>query len=222
MPNKDYYKMLGAAEDASESEIKAAYRKLAVKYHPDKNPGDKKSEEKFKEISEAYYALGDKKRRDKYDNLKKTGGFTSDFSSAQGFDFSDFLRQFSGGGFSSESSFGDLFGDAFSGGRREAGSKGAYTYYYTANSPGSGNVFYSNQEGNVTSVDTDIRAILPIPKKLAAKGGEAKFTLSSGKYITLKIPKGTKSGQKLRLRGQGEKCPCCSHKGDLIVTVKMD
>ncbi len=100
MSNKDYYEMLGVKEDASESEIKKAYRKLAVKYHPDKNPGDKKSEEKFKEISEAYYTLGNKERRDKYDNLKKMGGFTSDFSSAQGFDFSDFLKQFSGGGFS--------------------------------------------------------------------------------------------------------------------------
>lgn len=220
MPNKDYYEILGVKEDAPESEIKKAYRKLAVKYHPDKNQDDKKSEEKFKEISEAYYTLGNKKRRHKYDNLKKMGGFTNDFSSAQGFDSSDFLRQYSRGGFSSESSFGDLFGDIFSGGR--SGGKRGYTYYYTADSPASENVFYSNQAGNVTSVDTDTKVILPIPKKLADKGGEAKFTLSSGKYITLKIPKKTKNGQKLRLRGQGEKCPCCSHNGDLIVTVKMD
>ncbi len=223
MAKKDYYELLGVQEDASEKEIKKAYRKLAVKYHPDKNQGDKASEEKFKEISEAYYSLGNKDRRKQYDNLKRRGGATGDFSSAQGFDSSDFYNQFSGGGFSSESSFGDIFGDIFSGGRARStsGAKRGYTYYYTSDSPGGGNVLYSNQEGKVTSVDTDTKATLPIPKKLAVKGGEARFTLSSGKNITLKIPKGTKNGQKLRLKGQGEKCPCCSHNGDLIVTAKV-
>ena len=70
-------------------------------------------------------------------------------------------------------------------------------------------------------VDTDVNAVLPIPKNLAEKGGEARFNLSSGKNITLKVPKGTKNGQKLRLRGQGENCPCCKHKGDLMVTIKI-
>lgn len=70
-------------------------------------------------------------------------------------------------------------------------------------------------------VDTDIRASLPVPKKLAHKGGEATFKLSGGKNVTLKIPAGTRDGQKMRLRGQGKGCPCCRHKGDLIVTVKI-
>ncbi|MBD3378851.1 MAG: DnaJ domain-containing protein [Candidatus Omnitrophica bacterium] len=212
MPEKDYYKILGVSEDASQEEIKKVYRKLAVKYHPDKNPGDKEAEENFKKISEAYYTLGDKKRRREYDNLRKMGGFTGDFSSSQGFDFSEFLRQFSGGGgrgFSSGGAFGDIFGDVFSGGR---GGGGTRTYYY---SDGGG------QRPYLDRVDTDVRATLPVPKKLAEKGGEAKFSLSGGKNITLSIPRGTKQGQKLRLRGQGEKCPCCDHKGDLIVTVTI-
>jgi len=222
MANKDYYSVLGVKEGASEAEIKKAYRKLALKFHPDKNPGDKKAEERFKEISEAYYTLGDKKRRAEYDNIRKMGGYTDNFSSAQGFDFSEFLRQFSGGGFSSESPFGDLFGDIFSGGRG-GGRKGAYTYYYTSGGRGGGGgrTFYSNPGGNVTSVDTDLKATLPIPKHLADKGGEARFSLADGRNITLKIPKGTKNGQKMRLRGQGEKCPCCSHRGDLIVAIKI-
>ena len=94
----DYYSVLGVSEDASDTEIKKAYRKLALKYHPDKNPGDKKAEEKFKKISEAYYALGDAKRRKEYDNLRRMGAYTGDFSSAQGFDFSEFAKHFSGGG----------------------------------------------------------------------------------------------------------------------------
>ena len=211
MADKDYYKVLGVSEEASQSEIKKAYRKLALKYHPDKNQGDKKAEDKFKEISEAYYALGDEKRRKEYDNLRRMGAYTGNFSSNQGFDFSDFSSHVRGGegGFSSGSVFGDIFGDLFSGAR---GGGSSQTYYYsTGGSPG------RTQQ----SVDTDIRASLPVPKNLAQKGGEAKFKLSTGKSITLKIPQGTKSGQKMRLKGQGEKCPHCSHKGDLIVTVQI-
>ncbi len=214
MARDDYYSILGVKEDASEAEIKKAYRKLALKYHPDKNPGDKKAEEEFKKISEAYYALGDAKRRKEYDNLRRMGAYTGDFSSAQGFDFSDFLNQFSGG-FSSGSVFDDLFGDVLSGAGGRGG-KGGYTYYYTTGAGPRSGFTGASQE-----VDTDVEAELPIPKNLAEKGGEAKFKLSSGKNISLKIPKGTKSGQRMRLRGQGNKCPCCKHKGDLIVRVKI-
>ena len=66
--NKDYYKILGVSKKASESEIKKAYRKLAVKYHPDKNPGDKAAEEKFKEAAEAYDTLGNSDKKRQYDN----------------------------------------------------------------------------------------------------------------------------------------------------------
>jgi len=214
MTNKDYYNVLGIAEDASHAEIKKAYRKRALKYHPDKNQGDKKAEEKFKEVSEAYYALGDEKRRKEYDNLRKMGAYTGDFSSSQGFDYSDFSSHFQGGqgdGFSSSSIFGDIFGDLFSGAARGR-SGGGQTYYYSAGSPSGGR----NQ-----NVNTDIKANLPVPKTLAQKGGEAKFKLSTGKSITLKVPSGIKNGQKMRLKGQGEKCPCCRHKGDLIVSIQI-
>ncbi len=219
MGNDDYYSILGVKEDASDAEIKKAYRKLALKYHPDKNPGNKKAEETFKRISEAYYALGDPKRRKEYDNLRRMGAYTGDFSSAQGFDFSEFSKHFSegGGGFSSSSIFGDIFNDLFSG-MGEGRKGGRYTYYYSA--PG--------QPGGRTGgayagagVDTDTKAVLPIPANLAKKGGEAKFKLATGGHITLKIPAGTKNGQKMRLKGQGEKCPYCKHKGDLIVTISI-
>ncbi|MFC1480386.1 DnaJ domain-containing protein [Candidatus Omnitrophota bacterium] len=216
MARDDYYSTLGVKEDATDGAIKKAYRKLALKYHPDKNPGDKKAEEDFKKISEAYYALGDPKRRKEYDNLRRRGAYTGDFSSDQGFDVSDFLRQFAGGGggFSSRSVFSD-FEDIFSGGG-SAGRRGGGTYYYTQGGETRG----AKRSGH-TKTDTNIRAVLPLPGKLAEKGGEAKFDLSSGKSITLKVPAGTKNDQKMRLRGQGKKCPCCSHKGDLIVTIRI-
>src|SRR5512137_2926182 len=86
MEYKDYYKTLGVERKASADEIRSAYRKLAMKHHPDKNPGDKKSEEKFKEINEAYQVLSDEQKRARYDqlgsaysNFRTSGGRPSDF-----------------------------------------------------------------------------------------------------------------------------------------------
>src|SRR5437868_3991732 len=120
--NKDYYQVLGVPESASEDEIKKVYRKLAVKYHPDKNPGNKEAEAKFKDISAAYYVLSDPKRRKEYDQIRKYGGAqASNFAGAQGFNFEDLLRQFGGGGGGRSrsarySAFGDIFEVLFSGG----------------------------------------------------------------------------------------------------------
>src|SRR5215831_711886 len=91
---KDYYKILGVARTADEKEIKSAYRKLARKYHPDVNPGDKSAESKFKEISEAYDILSDEKKRSQYDSMgeqwkafSRAGGATSGGPRSPGFDF---------------------------------------------------------------------------------------------------------------------------------------
>ncbi|MBI3315669.1 MAG: J domain-containing protein, partial [Candidatus Omnitrophica bacterium] len=111
--NKDYYKILGVGESASLDEVKNKYRELAKKYHPDANPNNKSAEEKFKEISEAYYVLSDAKRRADYDAYKKggfsaTGGPASGWQGAQGFDFEELLRAFQGakGGRSAHRRFG--------------------------------------------------------------------------------------------------------------------
>jgi molecular chaperone DnaJ len=108
MPNKrDYYEVLGVAKSASDEEIKKAYRKKAIQYHPDKNPGDKASEEKFKEAAEAYEVLSNAEKRQRYDQF----GHAGVGSAANG--------GFSGGGFSMEdifSQFGDIFGGHFGGG----------------------------------------------------------------------------------------------------------
>ncbi len=108
---RDYYEVLGIQKNASADEIKRAYRKLAGKYHPDRNPGDKSAEEKFKEIGEAYEVLSDSEKRSRYDQFGFQG-VDPNFGGGQGFD--------SFGGFGGFGDFGDIFSDFFGGGRRSA------------------------------------------------------------------------------------------------------
>ena len=119
MAKRDYYEVLGVAKGASADEIKKAYRKLAVKYHPDKNPGDKEAEEKFKEAAEAYSILSDPDKKAKYDQFGHAGvdGAGPDFSGGFG-DLNDILNDLFGGGFGGFSGFGGGFG-GFGGGRSQ-------------------------------------------------------------------------------------------------------
>lgn len=112
---RDYYEVLGVSKTASESEIKKAYRKLAKKYHPDTNPGDKEAEVKFKEASEAYAVLSDSEKRQKYDQFGHAAFDGGAGGGAGGFDFS---------GMDMGDIFGDIFGDFFGGGRGHGGSSG--------------------------------------------------------------------------------------------------
>ena len=109
---RDYYEVLGVGKDADAKEIKKAYRKLAMKYHPDKNPGDKDAEEKFKEINEAYEVLSDEEKRSTYDRFGHDGlNGQGGFGGGQGF------GGFGGSGFGGfEDIFGDIFGSSFGGG----------------------------------------------------------------------------------------------------------
>ena len=217
MAQKDYYKILGVSEGASADEIKKVYRGLAKKYHPDANPGSKAAEEKFKEVSEAYYVLGDAQKRAEYDSFKKSGfsggsgfggggGRAQGFHGAQGFNFDEILRAFSSGGGPTSGRGGQFhysgsmrgFEDIFSGGR-------GY-----------------EEEGVSEKISSDLPVTLNISKVRAQKGGEVSFEMKDGKKITVKIPAGISPGKKLRLSRQGKICPTCDHPGDLILTIKVE
>ena len=235
---KNYYEVLGVPESASEEEMKKAYRKLAVKYHPDKNlDNTKAAESKFKEISEAYYVLSDAKRRAQYDQMRKYGGGGgargasgySNYAGAQGFDFEELLRQFRGGGASGArtssgqySAFGDIFEDIFGGSHG-----GRYTFRSGSRSPQSsyGNDYEEAYGGHESSVEeapsADVVVNLVITKEKSKKGGQVSFKTPEGKTVNVKIASDTKDGQKLRLTRLGRLCPTCQHEGDLILRVKV-
>ncbi len=193
---RDYYEILGVDRGATPEEIKKAYRKLAVQYHPDKNPGDKAAEEKFKEASNAYSVLSDPDKRRVYDTRGHAGVHGMGFEGYRTMDdifthinLDDiFGRGF--GGFGGFGRFDDAFGDAF-GQRRTTG-------------PTRGR---------------DIRMNLNIPFADAVLGSKQEVNVE-GKRITLTIPSGIQDGQTLRIRGHGETLGV-GNSGDLLVTVSI-
>ncbi len=215
-PKKDYYQILGVGESAGPDEVKKAYRQLAMKFHPDRNP-DKKAEERFKEISEAYYVLSDPGRKKEYEAYRK-GGFAgqgAEFRGAQGFDFDEILRMYRGGGaargassreYAGFGSFEDIFSELLGGGGRVKTARG-------------GRAFDGGNAG--TDTDTDIHAPIRIGKDRAAKGGSVRVRGPEGESLSVTIPKGIKNGQKLRLAGQGRPCPHCGKRGDLFLEVRV-
>lgn len=198
---KNLYDVLGVSKTASATEIKSQYRKLARKYHPDLNKDDKNAAEKFKEISLAYDILGDKKKREQYDNNeidaegKPTGFGAGGFG---GFNNSGNYQTYSSGGFDGAGfDFSSLFGDdIFS--QFGMGARGGAR----------------NRKGQDMAYSLDIDFLD------AAKGAEKSIILN-GKQLNVKIPAGTTSGQVLRLKGQGESGTSKALSGDALITINV-
>ncbi|AHI07346.1 DnaJ protein [Bdellovibrio bacteriovorus W] len=210
MSKKDFYTLLGVSRTASAEDIKKSYRKLALKYHPDKNPGDKAAEEKFKEISEAYDVLSDSKKREMYDTFGHSGA-QQGFGGGAGGPFGGgggFRRQQSSseGGDPFQDIFGDMFGDIF--GQARGGSAGGAR----ARRP---------QRG------TDLRYTLNVSFEEAATGTEKVISFvrqKSGKEesakLSVNVPAGVKEGQRLKLSGEGDSASG-GPAGDLYVIINV-
>lgn len=220
---KDYYAVLGVGKTASAEEIKKAFRKLAVKYHPDRNPNDKSAEERFKEISEAYEVLSDSEKRQKYDQFGQywqqtgrsgwPGGSAGvDFGSV-GFDFSQY------------STFDDFINELLG---RMGSPSGTRTRSYSYGTPGGGFSDFSNfsdfagarspQSPPTSGIST---AKLRLSFSEALRGVQKRVNLA-GEMIDIKIPAGTKSGNRLRVRGKGQMDPLTKQRGDLFLDVELE
>ncbi|MCC7232036.1 MAG: J domain-containing protein [Bacteroidia bacterium] len=201
MEYKDYYKVLGVEKNAGQDEIKKAFRKLAVKYHPDKNPNNKTAEEKFKEINEAYEVLGDSEKRKKYDELgsswqqyRQQGGRPGEFN----------WEQWSGagqqghGGFYGGGSFSDffesIFGSGFSTGRQ------------------SGRPRAERGEDYETKLELTLEEVFH---------GTTRTVAIHGKKFNMKIGAGVTDGQILRMKGKGGQGYNGGSPGDLLIHVNI-
>lgn len=203
--SEDYYSMLGVKKEASDTEIKKAYRKLAMKYHPDHAKGDKSAEEKFKKISEAYAVLSDKDKRKEYDTFGSEG-FRQRFSQEdifRGFDFGDIFREFGFGG-------ADFSG---AGGRR------------TRPQFGQGSPFnFGGGQQQARVKGSDLVYELPLTLREVATGTSKTVAFQHqgrSENLTVKIPQGLITGKQLRLAAKGNPSPYGGPPGDLYIKSKV-
>lgn len=216
MDYKDYYKVLGVNKSASDKEIKSAYRKLAREYHPDVNPGDKRAEEKFKEINEAYQVLSDPAKREKYDRLgadwqrwQQAGGRPGGF---------DWNRWTTGGGPGYQTYYGTAedLGDLFGGGsfsdffRQIFGMEGARTG--RQGGPRAREVPLQRGQDYEQEVEITLEE---------AYQGTTRLLDKDGRRLEIKIPAGVKTGTRLRFAGEGTPSGYGGQPGDLYLRVKI-
>ncbi|AKC60292.1 molecular chaperone DnaJ [Blochmannia endosymbiont of Camponotus (Colobopsis) obliquus] len=247
MAKSDYYEILGVSKDADERDIKRSYKRLAIKFHPDRNPGNAEAEAKFKEIKEAYEVLTDPQKRAAYDRYGHSAfDQSAGMSGAGNTDFSDI--------------FGDVFGDIFGGNRRQRSGRGAdlrYSIELTLEEAVRGvvkeiripalvecNICYGNGAKPGTSIVTCItcrgqgqiqmrQGFFSVQQSCPTCQGQGKIIkevcnkcrghgrIERLKTLSVRIPAGVDTGDRVRLSGEGELGDNGSHSGDLYVEVQV-
>ena len=211
----EYYKILGVAKTASADEIKKAYRKLALKYHPDKNPGSKEAEAKFKEINEAYAVLSDEKKRKEYDTYG-AARFQQRYSQEdifRNFDLNDIFKQFgfNMGGGGGRSSF-----------RFSSGGGGNPFDFFSQAGGGCGGGGCRTRTQPEKGQDQTYELSVTLAEVL--HGAEKNISLrrnGTAENVSVKVPKGIESGKRLRLSGKGAPSPSGGPPGDLYLKVTV-
>ena len=227
MAKRDYYEVLGAPRSATPDDLKKAFRKLAMQFHPDKNPGDKKAEDRFKELNEAYEVLSDAQKRQAYDQFGHMGaqggfrpgqnpfeGFNRGGAAGQGFGgFEGFNYSGGQGAPGDAENFQDIFGDIFS------------DFFAGRGGPRPGG---ATQKPNSRGRGADLRYTLNISFEEAAAGTDKTISFirqRGGKEETAKlsitVPAGVKGGQRLKLRNEGDAPTGNGPLGDLYVIINI-
>jgi curved DNA-binding protein len=217
MPAKDYYKTLKVRKDASAEEIKKAYRKLAMKYHPDRNRGDAAAEERFKEINEAYAVLSDTEKRKQYDMFGDEG-FRRQYSQEDIFRNFDFGNIFEEMGFGGEDWLGRVFGGP--GAKQRGTYAGGSPFHSGAYDAGA----HRRKKARASAKGADLQLEVPVPFRAAILGDEQTITYLAGgrqERLVVKIPPGIEDGKKLRIAGKGESSQWGGVPGDLYVVVRV-
>ncbi len=215
MAERDYYETLGVARDASIEDIKKAYRRLALKYHPDKNPGNQEAEDRFKEASNAYEVLSDPEKRQAYDQRGRSGVEDMGF---RGFSSTEDIY----------ASFGDIFADLFGGGASPFGDRRGFR-----RSRFGPEEFSEEPFGRRGRRGADLRFLLDLSFLEAARGTtktlkyERLATVSGGdrqpetETISVRLKPGAADGQVLRFRGRGNDAPGGGPPGNLYITLRI-
>ena len=235
MDYKDYYKVLGVSKGASADEIKKAFRKLARKYHPDVNPGDRKAEEKFKEINEAYEVLSDPDKRNKYDTLGPN--WQEQFGYQPGAGRRSYAYRGSPMDYDTGGSFSDffeaLFGRSAAGGTRAGPSTTRTDYRRRAGDNIEQPVEVMLSEafmGATRTFNIQSTEVCPLCRGTGEVGGKAcancaaQGMIARNKRIQVKIPAGVDNGSKIRVAGEGQPGIGGGPRGDLylVISVKPD
>lgn len=203
MDFKDYYKVLGVDKNATVDEIKKAYRKLALKYHPDKNPNNKAAEEKFKEINEANEVLSDPEKKKKYDELGSNfNQYRQQGSPEDSFDWSKWTSGNQGnyGSFSGEEAFGN---------------GGEFSSFFESIFGGSGGF---NRRSGAKMKGQDYRAEIEVSLEDAYHGTSSRIEVN-GKTLQMKLKPGIRDGQVLRIKEKGGPGRNGGPKGDIYLTL---
>ncbi len=220
MEFKDYYKILGVSPNATEKEIKKAYRQLARKYHPDVNPNDPQAEERFKEINEAYEVLSDPEKRKKYDQMRQQyEAWQRAGRPGGGFDWG---RWAAGGGptgpggvhveYINPEDLGDLFGDL--------GGLGGFSDFFQqifGGGPTHGRAQYKARPRRGRDIEQPIQITL----EEAFHGGTRRLRREDGSTIEVRIPRGIDTGKRIRVRGEGMPGVAGGEPGDLYLRVEV-
>ena len=215
---KDYYQILGIKKDASADDIKKAYRKLARKYHPDLNPGDKAAETKFKEINEAQEVLSDPEKRKKYDQYGQYWQQAGQAGAAPGGSYSTggFNVNTDGFNFSQYGNFEEFINEML--GRTGAGTRSSYSYRTSPGGFGGFGDDFGGSYGDTSAQDSEASIALTFSE--AFNGTQKQFRIGN-ETVKVRIPSGAKTGSRLRIKGKGQASPFSGQRGDLYLNIEL-